>query len=261
MKITFSLLTLLLGATFASAGTNQPSDTNTPISTSAPLRELSADRPDATESAQTVDSGHWQLETSVIDYRKNEGLETFTFLSSNLKYGINDSMDLQFLFDAYTQDEANADGFGDLGLRLKWNLWGNDKGNTALALLPFVSIPTHTGASSGNWEGGLAIPFSVNLNSRLSLGLMPEFRVAAAEESGNEFHFFHTAVLGLSLSENLGCYLEYAGLSRPSAYEAYSSFGFTYLVHSNFMIDLGAQIGLNDDAEDQGIFVGFTFRL
>ena len=43
------------------------------------LRDLSPDRPDATESPITVDAGRYQVETSLFDYRRDQGNETFTY--------------------------------------------------------------------------------------------------------------------------------------------------------------------------------------
>ena len=38
----------------------------------------------------------------------------------------------------YTHVRDGAEGFGDMEIRLKHNLWGNDEGATALALMPFI---------------------------------------------------------------------------------------------------------------------------
>jgi hypothetical protein len=46
---------------------------------------------------------------------------------------------------------------GDLFLRTKVNLWGNDRGKGAFALIPFVKAPTTPqGIGNGATEGGLA---------------------------------------------------------------------------------------------------------
>ena len=56
-------------------------------------------------------------------------------------------------------------GIDDLTLRLKMNFWGNDAGDTAFALMPFVTLPTH-GREFGDQRhvtGGLIAPLAFTL--------------------------------------------------------------------------------------------------
>ena len=102
-------------------------------------RDLSPDRPDATESPHTVDAGAWVIEASFFDWRRDGGDDSYTIMSTNLKLGLTNSTDLQFVFDTFTWEDPatgkGAEGFGDMQLRLKQNLWGNDGGDTAFAIL------------------------------------------------------------------------------------------------------------------------------
>ncbi|MBA3352350.1 MAG: DUF1211 domain-containing protein [Blastocatellia bacterium] len=56
----------------------------------ASLRDLSADRPDTTESPITVDAGRWQIEASFFDYGRDETgrteEEVFTYGALNLSF-------------------------------------------------------------------------------------------------------------------------------------------------------------------------------
>src|SRR5215207_10777024 len=60
------------------------------------MREMSTDRPDKTESAYTVDAGHFQFEMDVLNYAydRNNGLPDDTTIESvaiapiNLKLGL-----------------------------------------------------------------------------------------------------------------------------------------------------------------------------
>src|SRR4051794_2985518 len=59
------------------------------------MRELSADRPDKTESPYTVDAGHFQLETDLANYthdhqtsgNEDVRLDAFQFANNNFKIG------------------------------------------------------------------------------------------------------------------------------------------------------------------------------
>lgn len=226
------------------------------------LRDLAADRPDATESPVTVDKGRWQVEMSVVDYAKDFQFEAWTWAETNLKYGVTDSVDVQLVFSPFVEERAGgvrSEGASDLTVRVKWNLWGNDEGKSAFALFPYVKIPTDTDVSNGRWEGGLILPFAYQINEKLGFGTQAEF---AYEWDGGEYdlEFLHTAVLGYSLTEKVGVYGEYLGVAGGHSYEAYASGGVAYAVTPLFQLDAGAIVGLNDAAEDLNVFTGFTVK-
>lgn len=223
-------------------------------------RELSPDRPDTTESPITVDAGAWVVEASYFDWRRDGGDDTYTVMATNVKVGLTDRVDLQTVFDAYTWDDAGAEGFSDVTLRLKYNVWGNDGGKTAFALFPFVKIPTDTAISNGEVEGGLILPFSTDLAEGIGLGLMAEFDAVHDGVDDFDIEFVHSAVLGFDVTDRLGLFTEYVGVAGPGNYEAYFSSGVTFSVTVDLVFDTGVQVGLNDAAEDIGVFGGFTKR-
>ena len=228
-------------------------------------RDLAPDRPDATESPITVDAGVWAIEASYFDWRQNNNLDSYTVVATNLKVGLTNDTDLQFVFDAFTHENlgggASNQGFSDVQLRLKHNLWGNDGGNTAFALFPYIKLPTGTELSNGEVEGGLMLPFGMDLAEGLSLGLMGQIDAVYNDVTDSyDAQFLHTAVLGIDLTESIGTYLEYIGITGPGSYQTYFAGGFTYWVSEDLVFDWGTQIGLNDHSEDLGVFGGFTKR-
>lgn len=237
------------------------------------MREMSTDRPDTTESPYTVDAGHYQLELSFFDYRQDhEGSlrsESWAFGLMNFKVGLTNNTDLQIVFNSYAEDKTEdgrvtdrVSGFSDVMLRLKTNLWGNDGGTTALALMPYVKIPTDTSLSNGEWEGGLIVPLGITLTDRVGLGLMGVAGYVSNEESGGyDFEWLHSTTLGIDLTERLGMYLELAGLAGAETdYQAFFNTGLTFTVTDNLVFDAGVRIGLNDAAEDVGVFTGMSIR-
>jgi hypothetical protein len=154
------------------------------------LRDMSTDRPDQTESPYTVDRGHIQIETSLLDFSRDrhnpegsqEQTDTYTFVETNFKIGILDNADLQFVVSPYiyerfedqdTMEKKIKRGFGDTTVRLKVNAWGNDEGTTAFGVMPFVKVPTN-GANLGHesYESGLILPLAVSLPHEWGMGLM-----------------------------------------------------------------------------------------
>lgn len=239
---------------------------------SGSLRPLEADRPDATESPRTVDAGHFQIESSVLGYTRDQTdgvkFDAWTWGETNLKYGLNDSMDLQLVITPYVYEKTREggvteinEGFGDLTLRLKWNLWGNDEGKTALAVFPYVKIPSGTDVSNDKWEGGIIFPWAMDLSEGVGFGLQAEFaHVWDEEDHDYDIDFLHTAVLGVDVTDQLGVYLEYMGVAGDHPYEAYASGGVTWAFTELFQWDVGVVLGLNDDAEDLNTFTGFTVK-
>ena len=173
------------------------------------LRDMSTDRPDKTESPYTVDAGRLQIETDLVAYTRDRegGLATHAFdvMPFNLKIGLTSDTDLQLVYGAWSHVRtsaqgatANESGFGDLVVRVKHNLWGNDGGTTALALMPFVKVPTNNVDSlNDDVEGGIIVPLAIDLGRGMSLGLMTEVDILRSESGGGyEPTVINSAALG-----------------------------------------------------------------
>jgi hypothetical protein len=234
-------------------------------------RDFETDRPDTTESPRTVPAGHLQAEISFYDYTrdKSEGITQQVDLigAFNLKLGLLDNVDIQFVFDVFARERVSdvvtqsiSDGFSDITTRIKFNLWGNDEGKTALALMPYVRIPAGSNMSNHQVEGGLIIPFSIDLSQKHSLGLMVQLDFVYDEaQVGYDVELMHSIVLGTTLGGKWGNYIEYFGI-EGSKYRAYGSGGFTYSPRDNLQYDVGIRVGLNKAAEGFGVFTGVSIR-
>ena len=219
------------------------------------LRGLSPDRPDITESPITVDAGRYQIEASLFDYRRDQGIETFTYGQINMKAGLTHNIDLQGVIDIRSEALGDWTTFGDLSIRLKYNLWGNDGGDSALAIMPYLTAPTR----SDEWQGGIIVPWASDLTDDVSLGLQGQLDFVN-DGIGSETEFLFTAALGYPIIGNLGGYSEYIGVIAEDRYESYYSGGLTYEISEDLILDAGVQVGLNSDSEDFGFFTGFTQR-
>lgn len=235
------------------------------------MREMSTDRPDTTESPVTVDAGHFQLEMSVVEFeRESDGarVDSWTIAPVNLKVGVLNNTDLQFMFDPYLiEDErgqARASGIGDATLRAKINLVGNDSGDWAIGVMPFVKIPTGSDeVSNGAVEGGLIVPASFELPNEFSLGLMLELDALRDGDGGYDAELVHTAVLGRDLFGQVSGFVEYVGvapLQSGGDYRATLNAGLAWGLTPDVQLDAGVGIGLNDAAADFSAFVGISLR-
>ncbi|MEM6675474.1 MAG: transporter [Planctomycetota bacterium] len=229
------------------------------------LRPLSADRPDTTESAITVDAGHYQFEVSLGDWARERREDVFIALQMNAKVGLTESIDLQLVFDSYVLEDSpdgeDGEGFGDFLIRTKLNVWGNDGGPSAFAFFPYIKIPTGSDVSNDELEGGLILPYARSLTDTLDLGLMAQFdAVYDEEEDDHDLEFLHTAVLGAPIAGDWGAFYEYVGIAAEDDYTASFNVGITNQPTPNLLLDAGVRVGITDDADDLGIFLGFTAR-
>lgn len=242
------------------------------------MRDLSTDRPDKTESAYTVDAGHFQIEADLFSFTHNRdnSSDTTTKVSNfsvmNLKAGLTNDMDLQLMLSPYRKVEENAagvtsnkEGFAETVLRLKWNVFGNEGTGNAMALMPFLKLPTASNNLNNNqYEGGLIIPFAVEMPHDLGLGIMFQ---ANRMKNANDDQFHTKLISSITMSSaivgSLGGYAELYSESsaEPGAsWIATGDLGLTYGLTPNLQLDLGANIGLTDAADDINGFLGFAAR-
>lgn len=240
------------------------------------LRELSTDRPDQTESPYTVDAGHWQIEFDFVNYTydREAGVrsEAFNIAPVNVKLGLTRDTDIQFIFDSYTRERVRSaggttttDDWGDLTVRVKHNLWGNDGGGTAFAVMPFVKIPLNLGDGGNNRvEGGLILPLAIALPGDWGLGVMTEFDVLADDTGhGHHLEWINSIALGRDLTSRLGGYVEFFSAHRfedGSDWLAQASLGFTYAINADTQLDGGCNFGVTHNAPDVQPFLGLTVR-
>ncbi len=238
---------------------------------SAELRPLAADRPDATESPQTVDKGHVQIESSLLAYRFNDANGTknirWSALETNIKYGVSDNIDLQVVLTPYIDNVTKTNGnensirsSGDIQIRSKINLWGNDSSESAMALLPYFKV--HNGRlSNKEFESGVIMTYGTNI-SDYGVGLQLQGDYLYNEtQNQHDWVWSHTAVLGYDVNSRIEGYVEYIGeVDLKNNYLPYASLGFTWQTSANFQWDIGSKFGLASKAQDFAAFSGFTSR-
>lgn len=240
------------------------------------LRDMSTDRPDKTESPYTVDAGRFQIETDLVAYTHDiqDGITTRTLdvAPFNLKAGLTNDTDLQFVYGAFSRTSTSGRGWietdsgtGDFLIRLKHNIWGNDGGTAAFAVMPFVKLPANTLADlNDDVEGGVIFPLAIDIGHGMGLGLMSEIdMLKSATGSGYQPTFVNSATVSFELTSRLGLYVE-AFVERSAESGAGTVVtidgGFTFAVTKNLQLDAGASIGATRAADDLNIFAGLSRR-
>ncbi|HEX5999420.1 MAG TPA: transporter [Hyphomicrobiaceae bacterium] len=249
------------------------------------LREMSTDRPDITEAPFTVDAGHVQLETTLLGYarsaRDDEGATTDSYElgTTNVRIGLTDSTEAGFIWQPYgvvrthggRASESWQSGIGGLELRGKINIWGNNAyekpGSTALALMPYVILPTdrHHGVSPEFRESGLIVPFAVKLSDKFALALNGGIsRNRTDAGSGTHTEYIATASLEYEWTGKVSTYYEVAGRFHTEDERGDEvvvlGTGITYRWSKDVQFDAGINIGATPAADRINPFVGLSVR-
>jgi hypothetical protein len=243
-------------------------------SSRASLRPLTTDRPDATESPFTVDAGHVQVEMDFARRARNDQKEGRTtewnVVPFNLRFGVSPRFEMGLFIAPYVRlEEDSAEGgrtaragFGDLTLRGKFNVRGNDGGAIALGLIVDLTLPTaRSGLGSGSVAGGVFLPLTRELAGGWSFGAMTGATVQHRTAGrGLGATWINTATLGHALGAVLSGYVELTSAAGERSHEATFDTGLTWQVDADTQFDVGAALGLSHAADAIVVFAGVARR-
>jgi hypothetical protein len=247
----------------------------------ADFRGFCTDRPTKSTGPCTVDAGVWQVESDVYNYTYDSvgGVTTTTELFTNptLKLGVTNTLDLEVNIAPYERvtvhDHATgvtrtASGVGDLFLRAKWALAGDDGGSFGLALVPFVKVPTAPlSIGNGAVEGGLVVPIQFTLSNSLQVLFDPEIDVLAnAVGSGRHPNTIALVSLSYPATKTVTLSAELWGDANfdPTGTVSQASFdlGAAWIPAKapDFQFDGGVNLGLNSATPGVQAYVGVSHR-
>ena len=246
--------------------------------TPASALRFSTDRPTKSNSPVTVDAGHVQYETDFVNYTHSNtgGVSTrvFTAFDPVLKLGLTNKIDLEVQFNGYNWLDVNqpgsnraisrARGAGDLVLRTKFNVFGNE-GGTALAIIPYVKFPTAARTiGNGHTEGGVIAPLSIPLPWDFVVVLQSEVDVLKnLVNAGHHFSFSQLVNIGHPIGPKVTAYVElFSALGTDRGNPPIYTFdaALAYAVTDRLQLDVGANIGLNKAAPNLQLYTGIGQR-
>lgn len=244
-------------------------------------RPMNPERPTKTDGATTVDAGHVLIETSFINQVRDKDCgggncvrtsEWDAFVPTAFRVGLTQSTEVQFIVSPYqhvaTRDDAagkqSATGFGDTVVRLKHNFWGDDSGDTALAVIPFIKLPTNEhGLGNNDVEGGVELPFSINFDGGWNLNPMTQVNfLMSPDGSGYFLQYVNSVAFTKNFTERFSGYTELysSRADTGGGWQNTLDFGVVYALTDNVTVDTGVNIGVTKAADDLNWFLGGSFR-
>ena len=244
------------------------------------LRDFAPDRPAKSTGPTTVDAGHVLLEVELFNYshQKTDGVRTQTWVgpNPNARIGITNRFEVQVNIAPYVHQrvrdfnagtDTNGTGPSDLFVRGKFNVWGNEGGKTALAIIPYIKAGTAPESVGGNraTEGGVIVPFSVALRDNVSLLFNTEIDRLKNNDNGNYHNqFVNTVGITGPIAKDLNLTVELWSQINVDPARTVSQYSFdtalAWTVQPNLQLDIGANFGLNKDTPSFQIYTGIARR-
>lgn len=247
------------------------------------LREFDTDRPDQATGPHTVDAGHVYVEMDFANYtldrhnaeRSPTDVDQWNVAPISVRVGLLPKVELDFIYDGYfnlrTRDRAahrtqTESGVGDLTVRSKINLFGDDGGKYAFGIFPLLRFPTSSAdLASHSVEGGMGLAFSAKLPGDFSLTASVTFEAVRNSTDAYYVGDYSQAISvahGLGV-KNLSAFVEFANEisnESPSPAACQADAGLIYQIGENTQIDLDCNFGLTRDAPDFVPFAGLAVR-
>jgi len=227
----------------------------------------------------TIGTGRFQLEFDALNYTRDSERAAGQKLRLRrwewpitLIYGVRENLDLQLGLDAYIHQRVTGpgfretdDGFGDLELRLKYNLWGNDGGDTAFALLPWLRLPTRQhGLTSRNVEGGLLAPFAMGLPAEFVFEWTPGLAVVRdADDDRYVAEFSSLAVVNRDITADVAWFVELESSITTESGDRWLGMargGLTWQAKEHLVIEGGVGFGVTRATDDLNAFLTVVQR-
>jgi Putative MetA-pathway of phenol degradation len=241
------------------------------------LRGFCTDRPLKANSPCTIDAGHFQYESDIINWTHAEtaGVTTNTYLITNptLKLGLTNTVDVEVNIAPYEIVTTNAPsgrqsfgGIGDFYARLKANLVGPEGGDFQAAIIPYVKAPTAAhGIGNGAVEEGIIVPLSFALPRDFTLVFDPEIDILRNEaDYGHHANFQMLANVSHALSETVTGYAEIWGQANDDpadpTKQASLDLSAAWLARPDLQLDAGINIGLTPSTPKAQPYIGISQR-
>jgi len=242
------------------------------------MRTFNTDRPTKANIPYTVDAGHFQYESDLMSFTHqvvgSARVNTVLVPNPTFKVGVTNNVDLEVnvpfagvhTFGSTSAPSSSLWGIGDTLARAKINLWGNDGGDSAAALIPFVKAPSAPiGIGNGGVEEGLVAPLSLSLPNSFTLLLVPEVdALKNSADNGRHGNFIFDINLSREVIKNVTAYVELWSDYNDDPLQKTTQLSFdaavSWIVIPNVQLDVGANFGLTSATPAVQVYAGLSQR-
>lgn len=241
---------------------------------------LVTDRPDATESTETVVPGRLQLESGYT-YQRVGDLRLHQVGEVLLRVGAVDRLEIRVGLESYLHEEVvgttgpattavgmTAEGWGDTSVGLKWKLMDAGRAGSArpdVAVLASTTLPTGASAVSASAaQPEVRLATAWELPRGVGLGANLFYTWAEDTEREERFGELGSSVaVGVGLTDAVGAFVEHFGsypLEEGLEAENFVNGGITLLLSPDAQLDARLGYGLNGRDDDVFVGLGSAFR-
>ena len=244
------------------------------------MRKFAPDRPTKGFSVRTIDAGHVELEMDTFNYTYSKYLgiasRSIQAFDPNVRIGITNWAEFDIQFNGLQSARSlgsgsgaivpDGTGFGDVVLRTKMNLFGNDDGPVGLAIIPYVKLPSSAPViSNGAVEGGLIAPLALRLPKDYLVTLMTEVDALKDDQNRREANFVNLIGVTHPLPgvEGANAMVELfssVGTDRATPPIYTFDLGMNFQLDQHTILDVGLNLGLNNAAPKVQIYTGISAR-
>lgn len=236
-------------------------------------KPLITDRPDQTESAETILPGYFQIETGVLFNKTNFRLmgvnyvvKSYDFAGTLVRIGLNSKTELRigssilYRKTKVLNKSEITTGLSGLSIGTKFRLLQDSNSYPNISAIINFNLPVGNNSfRPQNIEPEIVLISAKELSDILTLSV----NVGSGWNSTDDnLNYFYSLSLGISLTGKLSSFIEYYGNSSSniSAVNKMDT-GFTYLITNNMQYDISGGLDLKTGTSDWFISSGFSFRL
>lgn len=227
------------------------------------VEPLVTDRPDTTESAQTVARGRFQLEAG-YSFLDRDRSSTHQFGELLGRVGLSDAVELRIGLNSFvwrSGDDGDRSGTTNTSLGAKVKLVAGDgAGRPDVAMILSTRLPTGSlAAASKSLEPRALLAAGWSLSERVSLGVNAGYANIEGGEGRRLGEFTASASIGLSLGDRLGTFVEYFGFYPAQADQATihaADAGVTWLLSPDLQLDARTGYEFSGSGRENTFFIG-----
>ena len=238
---------------------------------------LVTDRPDVTESAETVRRGAVQLELGYLFARFSDDFESVdvqAMPATLIRVGLDPRVELRIEWAGLLGESRESGGLrseesgsGNTVFGVKFKVREEQGASPQLAVLVDAVLPTGSKSfRADRLEPAVRVAASHTLTERIGLAYNLGFGALTLDESPSDFDTRglgrYSVSLAIAVHDKVGSFVELFGFLPTEGGPAHAlDAGFTWLTSPNVQLDLSGGVGLNDRAQDWFVGGGVSFRL